>query len=179
VGQRAPVVEWSVGASPSFGERERDSKLGAGRGTVRVRGHWPVVGRSVGEGTVAEEGEIWENGGKKLDSEIEMSTHPRFQRLFLIFFFNKKRKKPCHVGQEPNTSRTLDTRIALLWFFSSRIPVRLQTLTVEIPTPHKPGLFPHWNLPFNPLKASFSFIKKYSQYRSQGSVLTMQAKQRL
>jgi hypothetical protein len=30
-----------------------------------------------------------------------------------IYFFNKK-IKTCHVGQEPDTSRTLDARIALL-----------------------------------------------------------------
>jgi len=39
-------------------------------------------------------------------------------------------------------------------FFLQRIPVLLQTLVAEIPTPHKPGLFPHWNLPFNLLLAS-------------------------
>jgi hypothetical protein len=38
---RWAVVEWSVGTGPSFGEKE----LGAGRGTVRVRG-----GRSLGGG---------------------------------------------------------------------------------------------------------------------------------
>jgi hypothetical protein len=52
--------------------------------------------------------------GEILESEYEMSTHPRLQRLFFIFFYIKKRKKMCHVGQEPDSSRTLDARIALL-----------------------------------------------------------------
>jgi hypothetical protein len=52
---RWPVVEWSVGTGPSFGEKE----LGAGRWTVRVRGGRSLGGRWA-EGTVAGEGEIWE-----------------------------------------------------------------------------------------------------------------------
>jgi len=78
----------SVGAGLSFGERERETAS-----WERVRfGKW----------------------GEILESEYEMSTHPRLQRLFFIFFSIKKRKKMCHVGQEPYSSRTLDARIALL-----------------------------------------------------------------
>jgi hypothetical protein len=88
-----------VGAGPSFAEGERETTS-----WERVRfGKW----------------------GENLESESEMSTHSRFQRLFLNFLFSflflkKKRKekeKMCHVGQEPDTSRTLDARIALLECF--------------------------------------------------------------
>jgi hypothetical protein len=52
------VVEWSVGTGPSFGERERQRAGSRPRDGAGQR--LPVVRRSVGEGTVAGEGEIWE-----------------------------------------------------------------------------------------------------------------------
>jgi len=57
----------SVGAGPSFGERERE------RERERETTSWERV----------RFGKWREN----LESESEMSTHPRFQRLFLNFYF--------------------------------------------------------------------------------------------
>jgi hypothetical protein len=70
----------------------------------------------VGEGTV-ERGRFGKWGENFFDKSEMLSFRPRFQCFFLIFFFfnkKKKRKKMCHMGQEPDSSRTLDARIALL-----------------------------------------------------------------